>query len=134
MGLLLGVIVHAANIQDGHGVKLLLTYLAGWLPRLMLIRADGGYRGKLVRWVAVTLGWTLDTVKRTDDMVGVEIQPRLWVVERTLAWLGRYHRLSKDYKELEAVSEGFFSATMIHLMPRMISTIIPYLNRIMVEL
>jgi putative transposase len=118
MGLLLAVIVHAAAIQDRDGAKLLLQYLADWLPRRTLIWADGGYAGKLVDWVQATFGWVLDIVKRPDDAVGFEVLPKRWVVERTFGWLCRYRRLSKDYEERVEVSETFVYVAMIHLMLR----------------
>lgn len=118
MGLLLAVIVHAADIQDRDGAKLLLQYLEGWLPRLKLIWADGGYAGKLVDWVRDTFGWVLEIVKRADDAVGFEVLPKRWIVERTFGWLGRYRRLSKDYEQREDVSEAYVYIAMIHLMLR----------------
>ena len=120
MGLLLAVVVHSANIQDRDGARYLLTYIAEWLPRLERVVADGGYRGKLVGWVAATFGWTLEIVLRMADMVGFEVLPKRWVVERTFAWLGRYRRLSKDYEGCTEVSEAFVYVSMIHLMlPRL---------------
>ena len=121
MGLLLAVIVHAANLQDRDGARYLLTYIADWLPRLEVVVADGGYAGKLVGWVQTTFGWTLRVVKRTADMVGFEVLPTRWVVERTFAWLGRYRRLSKDYEGRTEVSEAFVYVAMIHLMLRRLS-------------
>jgi putative transposase len=118
MGLLLAVIVHAADIQDRDGAKVLLLYLEGWLPRLKIIWADGGYAGKLVDWVQATFGWVLDIVKRPEEAVGFEVLPKRWIVERTFGWLGRYRRLSKDYEELTTVSEAFVYVAMIHLMLR----------------
>ena len=118
LGLLLAVYVQAADIQDRDGANLRLSYLEAWLPRLQLIWADGGYAGKLVEWVQRTYGWTREMVRRTEDMVGFEVLPRRWVVERTFAWLGRYRRLSKDYEELEEVSEAFVYLATIHLMLR----------------
>jgi len=52
LGLLLTVVVHAANIQDRDGAQLVIVELMGRFPRLTLLWADGGYRGKLVGWVA----------------------------------------------------------------------------------
>lgn len=46
------MVVHAANIQDRDGAKLVLTRLKGNFPRLVLIWADGGYAGQLIQWVA----------------------------------------------------------------------------------
>ena len=121
MGFLVAVIVHSANIQDRDGAKYLLTYIAEWLPRVGVIVADGGYAGKLVRWVRETFGWSLRVVKRTAEMVGFEVLPTRWVVERTFAWLGNYRRLSKDYEGRTEVSEAFVYVAMIHLMLRRFS-------------
>jgi putative transposase len=118
LGLLLAVIVHAADIQDRDGAKLVLTYREGRLPRLRLIWADGGYAGKLVEWVQQTYGWMLDIIQRTDHEPGFEVLPKRWIVERTFGWLGRYRRLSKDYDERIEVSEAFDYVAMIHLMLR----------------
>ncbi len=118
MGLLLAVIVHSANIQDRDGARYLLTYIMEWLPRVHTVVADGGYAGRLVGWVQMTIGWTLSVIKRTPDMVGFEVLPTRWVVERTFAWLGNYRRLSKDYEGRTEVSEAFVYVAMIHLMLR----------------
>ena len=42
--------------------------------------------------------------------------PRRWVVERTLGWLGRWRRLSRDYEELPEVSEAMIKLAAIRLM------------------
>ena len=51
-GLLLAVVVHAANIQDRDGAKLVLSKLLTRFPRLQLIWADAAYAGGvgLGRW------------------------------------------------------------------------------------
>ncbi len=121
MGLLLAVVVHAANIQERDGARYLLTYIADWLPRVHTIVADGGYAGKLVGWVRQTFGWALAVIKRTDDMVGFEVLPTRWVVERTFAWLGNYRRLRTDYEGRTEPSEAFVYVAMIHLMLRRLS-------------
>ena len=43
MGLLLAVVVHAANIQDRDGARLVLAKLLGRFPRLQLVWADAAY-------------------------------------------------------------------------------------------
>lgn len=121
MGSLLAVIVHSANIQDRDGARYLLTYIAEWLPRVTVIVADGGYAGTLVTWVRDTFGWALTVVKRTADMVGFEVLPTRWRVERTFAWLGHYRRLRSDYEGRTEVSEAFVYVAMIHLMLRRLS-------------
>ena len=118
MGLLLMVLVHAANIQDRDGAKLLLNKVKHCFSRLRLIWADGGYKGKLIDWVSNTHGWILEIVKRDKDVKGFQVLPRRWVVERTFAWLGGYRRLSKDYEVLTETSEAMIYAAMVHLMVR----------------
>ena len=98
--------------------KLLLNKVKGSFSRLRLIWADGGYAGKLVDWVLNTHGWILEIVKRAKDTKGFQVLPRRWVVERTLAWLCRYRRLSKDYEVLTETSETMIYAAMVHLMVR----------------
>src|SRR3989304_2720744 len=95
LGLLMAAVVHAADIQDRDGAKLVMAKLRGLFPRLALIWADGGYAGKLIEWVSGFGNWVLEIVKRSDDIAGFIIVPRRWVVERTFAWLGKYRRLSK---------------------------------------
>ena len=118
MGLLLMVLVHAADIQDRDGAKLLLNKVKRCFTRLRLIWADGNYSGKLIDWVRETHGWVLEIVKRNKDVKGFQVLPRRWVVERTFAWLCRYRRLSKDYEVLTETSEAMIYTAMVHLMVR----------------
>jgi putative transposase len=123
LGLLLAVYVHPANTQDRDGAKGLLTRAkAKGFIRLQLIWADGGYSGlPLAAWTLVMTGWLLTIVERAVGQVGFQVLPRRWVVERTLAWLGRYRRLSKDYEVLPQTSEAFIYAAMVHLMLKRLS-------------
>ena len=118
MGLLITVVVHAASVQDRDGAKLVIEKVRHILPRLRLIWADGGYAGQLVEWVRDLCHWVLEIVKRSDDVKGFQVLPRRWVVERTLAWLGRYRRLSKDYEYLTESSEAMIYLAMTRLMVR----------------
>ncbi len=116
MGLLLAVVVHAANIQDRDGAKLVLSKLVGRFPRLKIIWADSAYAGQLVPWTWALGGWLLEIVRRKPDSHRFEVLPRRWVVERTLGWLSRCRRLSKDYEALPETSETWVHIAMIHLM------------------
>lgn len=118
LGLLLYVKVLAAHVQDRDGAKQLLDEVKDRFPRLRLIWADGGYRGKLITWVAETCAWLLQIVLRKDDLKGFQVLPRRWVVERTFAWVCRNRRLSKDYERLAESEEAFCYYSMIHLMLR----------------
>ena len=59
---------------------------------------------------------TLIIVRRIESTTGFVVLPRRWVVERTLGWLGRWRRLSKDYEGLPEVSEAMVTLVMIRLM------------------
>ena len=118
---LLHVVINPASLQDRDGAKLLLNDLpqALW-QRLERIWADGGYRGKLVKWVKKHFDVVLDIVLRSDASKGFEVLPKRWIVERTFAWLGRYRRLSKDYEQLLENSQGMvFLASIHHLLKRL---------------
>jgi putative transposase len=118
LGLPLAVVVHAADIQDRDGAKLVLAKVRARCPRLRLLWADGGYAGQLVDWVRERCGWLLEIVKRPEGARGFRVLPRRWVGERTFAWLGHYRRLSKDYEATTASSEAWITIAMIHLMLR----------------
>ena len=110
------MVVHAADVQDRDGAKLVLRQLRGLYPRLKRIWADGGYAGKLIAWTMSLGGWILDIVKRSDSVVGFVVLPKRWIVERTFAWICRYRRMSKDYEMLPESSEAMIYLTMINRM------------------
>jgi len=122
VGNLLEVVVHAADIQDRDGAKLVLDKLTeATKSRLQRIWADGGYRGQLIDWVQDHLEIILEIVSRDPSLPGFQALPRRWVVERTFAWLGRYRRLSKDYEKCTKSSEGVLYIASIHTMMKRIA-------------
>lgn len=131
LGLLLKVVVHPASLHDRLGAKLVLGALGPGYPRLQLIWADQGYAGALRQWTKEHTGITLQVVypwwrqlKRylpelLDELgyqPGFNVIPRRWVVERTLLWLGRSRRLSRDYERLPISSEALIYVTCIRLL------------------
>jgi putative transposase len=118
MGLVLTVVVLTASIQDRDGARTLLDKVKGKFPRLKKIWADGGYAGALVDWVKSVCGWVLEIVKRRDAANGFEVLPHRWIVERTLGWLNRSRRLSKNYERLSASSEAMVYLAMLPLMTK----------------
>ena len=115
LGLILAVVVHAADIQDRDGGRRVLERMGPRFHRLRRIWADGGYAGAFVLWAKQQYGRVVEIVKRSDIHRFV-VLPRRWVVERTFAWLGKYRRLSKDYETLPASSETMVYLAMINLM------------------
>ncbi|HKQ02807.1 MAG TPA: IS5 family transposase [Actinomycetes bacterium] len=115
-GLLLGVIVHAADVQDADGVGDLLRRLKRLYPWLRAVFADGAYDRLAALLACFLLGLTLVVVRRLAGTEGFVLLPRRWVAERTLGWLGRWRRLARDYEELPEVSETMVKLAMIRLM------------------
>ena len=118
-GLLVAVMVHAADIQDRDGAPDLLASIRKASPWLRHIFADGGYAGPKLKAALAKLGsWTLEIVKRSDTAKGFVLLPRRWVVERTFAWLGRCRRLAKDFETLIASAEAWIMIASLPLMTR----------------
>jgi putative transposase len=132
MGLLLRVVVQCANVQDRDGARLVLAGLQQRFPRLHHLWADQAYTGPLLDWIKQDLGWSVEVVERSPRRgflvtpehpfqrvafpAQFELLPRRWVVERTIAWIGRNRRLSKDYEFLLATSEIWISLSMVRVM------------------
>jgi transposase len=116
LGLLLSVYVSPADVQDRAGAQCLLAGLKELLPRLKKIWADGAYTGeKLAGWLEEQCGWELEIVERSGDTEGFVVMAHRWIVERTLGWLMRNRRLSKDYERKVQTSETFIEVAMIRL-------------------
>jgi transposase len=119
LGLLLSVAVHPANIQDRDGVELVLDEKTRALwPFIVKIFADAGYQGARAALAAAKTGsWIIEIVKRTELHKFV-VLPKRWVVERTLAWISRNRRLTRDYERYADTVAGFVRLAMIRLMLR----------------
>ena len=85
-------------------------------PWLRAVFADSIYNRLTALLDCFLFGLTLIIVRRVKGSRGFAVQPRRWVVERSLGWLGRWRRLSKDYEELPEVSEAMVTLAMIRLM------------------
>ena len=116
---MVGLVIHAADIQDRDGAPAALkTILKRW-PWLRHVFADGGYAGPKLKGALQKIGtFTLEIVKRTDKAKGFEVLPRRWVVERTFAWLGRCRRLAKDWEKSIASAEAWLFIAHIRLLTR----------------
>jgi transposase len=103
-GLLITACVLAASWQDRDGGKtaLLRVYLSS---PVRYVFADSGFAGRFVDWARTTLKTTVEIVCKPADQRGFAVQPRRWVVERTLAWLTANRRLARDYEHRPQVAE-----------------------------
>ena len=117
MGLLLAVVITAANVQDRDGARPLLWNLHRACRTVRLVWAGAGYNaGKLAAWAAA-LKITVQVVARREQHV-FEVLPRRWVVERTFAWISKHRRTVRDYEQLPASHEAMILRAMIALMTR----------------
>ncbi len=83
LGLMLGVVVHPANVHDRDGAAELLRRTRRLFPFIEVIFADAGYQGPIMaRTVAKKGAWRLEIVKR-NYVPGFELLPKRWIVERT---------------------------------------------------
>lgn len=115
-GLLLGVLVHAASIQDADSAGDLLRRIKPLYNWLRAVFADSIYDRLAVLLACFLLGLTLIVVRRVAGTKRFVVLPRRWVVERTIGWLGRWRRLSKDYEQRPEVAEAMVTLAMIRLM------------------
>ncbi len=96
MGLLLAVLVTAADVDDAKAAAELFARLEGQpMGRVERMSADGKYHNfALDEWVETHARWDLEIVRRPKDAEGWVKRPIRWTVERTFAWLGKCRRLS----------------------------------------
>ena len=121
LGLVLLVMITAANVQDRDAAHTLLSVLTTQFRRLRVIWADGAYAGDLQPRVRGMRKWgklRLEIVRKPKDRHGFAVVPWRWIVERTFAWLGRHRRLKVDYECLPETTEALIHIAMIRLMVR----------------
>lgn len=84
LGLLVGLVVHHAGVQDRDGAPEVLRSIRARWPWLRHVYTDGGYAGPKLRAALHGAGeWSIEVVKRSDGAAGFEVIPRRWVIERT---------------------------------------------------
>jgi putative transposase len=122
LGLLLAVVVTAANVDDGVAAPQVVGKLRPEaFPRLAAIFADNKYHNlEFEAWLQEhSQGqWHLQISSRPADEGGFKPLPIRWVVERTFAWIGRYRRNSKDYERRTDSSESRILISTMSLMLR----------------
>jgi putative transposase len=118
MGLLLAVLVTAADIDDAKGAAEVFARLDGQpMGKVKRMYGDTKYHNyALYEWVEENARWDLVIVRRPKDTEGWVPLPIRWTVERTFAWLGQCRRLTVDREKSTLSSEAFIKLAMIHLM------------------
>ncbi len=122
-GHMLAARVHSAAIQDRDGAPGLIRDACDSFPELRHLYADAGYAGNKLAIALLHLepSPTLQIVKRPQNASGFILLPRRWVVERTLAWMGRCRRLAKDWEKTISSAETWLHIASIRRMVRKIA-------------
>jgi len=119
LGLLIAVVVTAANTDDRVGLMVLLTrYFGGGVKRLRKLWVDSGYRAEwLTQWVSdLKHTYKIDLEVTGHEGKGFQVIPWRWAVERTFAWLLNDRRHSRDYERLTTNSEAMIQLSMSRLL------------------
>ena len=128
----MNVKVHAADIMDRDGARLVLRGIKKQYPTIQHLWQDAAYNGKNLNDYIEARGWTVQTIRRSRSRYCIiegqflvevekpkfEVLPRRWVIERTFGWFSRYRRLSKDYEFSPDTSQNMIYLAMIRNMLR----------------
>jgi putative transposase len=129
--------VHPAAVPEGAGGQRLLEASTDREHRVPVCTTwgDAAYHGSFKDWVEQGLGWTVEVVRKPRRWCWVgpgqhspevpsalQVLPRRWVVARTLGWIGRWRRTSKDYEYLPTTSQCVIYAIMTRIMLRRLAT------------
>lgn len=96
LGLLVAVVVVAANVSDNVGGIEVATLAAPKSGRLVKIWCDAGFKKAFAQFCR-RLGIKAEIVSRRNAHT-FEVLPHRWLVERTWAWLVNHRRLRIDYE------------------------------------
>jgi len=126
LGLILGVVVTAADVSDRAGALAVLPAVLQAQPRLEQLWADAGSAGgtlaEQLRAHAAPRDLRLDIIKRSDPAPkGFQVQPKRWIVERTFGWLMQARSLARDYETKPASSQAMIFAQASRIMLRRLS-------------
>jgi transposase len=124
LGLLLAVVVTAADVDDAAAAPTALQQLDGPpLGKVRRVYADTKYHNHaLYGWVAENGSYDLDIVRRPHEAKGWVRLPIRWTVERTFAWLAKCRRLSVDREKSIRSAEAMIRLAMIHVMLNRLSS------------
>ena len=113
LGNMLTVQVHAANIADTSQGWDVCDQVAEKYDSIEAFSGDQGYSGTTVEFVENLLGLRIDIAAKPPH--GFKVIPKRWIVERTLAWLGGFRRLAKDFEILTQSAENMIRIAMIKI-------------------
>lgn len=108
LGLIWGVVVHAANKPDGPNAHLVVKPLMGYLDRVKKILADAAYKTAFMDWVAENMMEVeLEISSRPPTAKGFVPVKWRWVTEQTFGRFNFFRRLDKDHERTVESSEAW---------------------------
>ena len=118
LGLLLAVVVVAANVSDNAGGIEVTDLARARSSRFSKLWCDAGFKTTFIAHCR-RHHISAEVVNRIHPHQFV-VLPRRWVVERTWSWLMNNRRLQIDYERDPVVTEGFvWAAHSRHLLRRL---------------
>jgi transposase len=117
LGHLLALKVTAASEQERDQVwELARQAQEATGQTVSLAYVDQGYTGDQAAADAQAHGIRLEVVKLPQAKKGFVLLPRRWVVERTIGWMARFRRLTRDYERLSETLSGWHWLAALVLM------------------
>lgn len=117
LGLVLGCFVSAANVADIKAAPAIWLWALEGFSRISKILGDKGYRSS-AKAAQLKTGFGCEVEISLRHEQAFEVEPKRWIVERTLAWLDNARALCRDYEGLPENHEGMVYVVMIRLMLR----------------
>ena len=120
LGLPIECQITTADVQDRDALAPLLKAVHGKSPWVTISFVDGGYQGDEAQRAAFEASRiSITVVKRTDTQLkGFIVLPKRWVVERTLGWINRARRLSKDFEATIESALAWLQLAFVFLLMR----------------
>jgi putative transposase len=107
LGLVWGVVVHAANGSDSIYGGVVVLEIKSVLQRVKKVLVDRGYEGEFFEVTEGAIGVIPEVSSKPPTARGFVPVKWRWVSERTFGWFNFFRRLSKDYEKTVQSSESW---------------------------
>lgn len=115
-GFILGRVVSNAGIHDSRLAEPLCERVADAWPSIKKGLADRGYRGELAENIKRDFSIDIEICSTPNGTNGFTPKPLRWVVERTVAWLDGFCRLTRNYEASVESAEEMIDFASVKLM------------------
>lgn len=115
LGLILGVVVSAANSNDGQVACQLIERNSYKFGRLKKILVDAAYKGTFSEFAREKFKVVTEVSSKPPTQRGFVPFKQRWVVERSLSWLNFFRRLDKDHEKTTKSSESMLLIANIQI-------------------